>query len=103
MRHAASVALLLALAVPAFGKETAESWAEWSRAYAESLEKKSDYDDAVGEWLALAKLLPNDLRPLSRAAVLSVEIPTMLGKNLERGSPAAAVAEACIREAGRRG
>jgi hypothetical protein len=68
--------------------ETAEAWARFSRARAETLERIGAFaaDDAVEEWLALARLAPRDVLGPAHAGMLAVEAPVYRGKELAPGS-----------------
>lgn len=94
---------LLPLALVALGAastsagETTDSWAKWTEERAESLEAIGLYEDAIEEWMALAQLEPDAVRPFSRAAVLAVETPVLRGKDLESGSTTFGAAQQFVR------
>src|SRR5262245_38504760 len=91
------------LADDAAPAEKTDAWMSWSRRFAESLEAKGRFDDAIDEWIALSRMTPYDIRPLAHAAVLAVDTPDMRGEELYLGSRNVRVAESCIREGLARG
>jgi tetratricopeptide (TPR) repeat protein len=105
MRPPARLALFVAAtaAAVASADETTESWVRYSRARAEHLERIGAPDDAAEEWLALGQLLPDDVGPAARAAVLAVDVMTRRGKDMNPGSPSFKLAEMCVKEGVARG
>jgi len=82
--------------------DSTKSWAAFSRARAEALEHRGAYEDAEEEWLALAQILPRDVEPWARAAVLAVDVPARRNKELTAGSQAYRTAQFCLQQAGSR-
>lgn len=95
--------LVLGFAATAAAAETTRDWERWSRARAEALEREGRYEDAIEEWTVVARLRPDLVEPLSRAAVLAVEMPILRKQQLEPRSPAADLAERLIQTAVARG
>ena len=92
---------LVAVAAPA--GETAESWARWSRERAAFLERWGQYEEAVEEWMVVARLVPEAVEPYSRAAVLAVDAGVLRGKELRVDSEDARVATQCVQRGVLRG
>jgi len=99
----ASAVAACAVSASASADDTTEAWVRFSRARAESLERRGAPDDAAEEWLALAQLLPDEVQPSARAAALAVDAPTRRGKDLNPGTAPYKLAEFCVREGAMRG
>lgn len=97
MKRLVVLPLVLIAAGSSAGAESTESWAKWTKERAEALEAIGQYEDAIEEWTALAQLTPDDVLPLSRAAVLAVEAPVLRGKDLEAGSATLQAAQQFVR------
>ena len=102
-RAAIAIAASVLLAAAAAAGETTSSWTDWTRRRAVALEARGEYEDALEEWSVLAQLEPQSVEPLSRAAVLCVEVPVLRGKELTPGSPMFDSAERFVRAGIRRG
>jgi tetratricopeptide (TPR) repeat protein len=102
-RAGMAIAGCLLLAAAASAGETTSSWTDWTRRRAVQLEARGEYEDALEEWSVLAQLEPQSVEPLSRAAVLCVEVPVLRGKELTPGTPMFDSAERFVRAGIRRG
>ena len=96
-RATIAAAFLVLCAAPAAAGETTSSWVEWTEKRAVELEARGEYEDALEEWTVLAQLQPRAVEPLSRAAVLCVEVPVLRNKTLTPGSPMFIAAERFVR------
>jgi tetratricopeptide (TPR) repeat protein len=96
-RATIAAAFLVLCAAAAPGGETSSTWVDWTERRAAELEARGEYEDAIEEWTVLAQLQPRAVEPLSRAAVLCVEVPVLRGKELTPGSPMFIAAERFVR------
>jgi hypothetical protein len=96
-------AVVACIAAVASADDTTDAWVRFSRARAESLERRGALDDAAEEWLALAQLMPDAVQPTAHAAALAVDAPSRRNRDLNPGTPPYKLAEYCIREGVSRG
>jgi tetratricopeptide (TPR) repeat protein len=102
-RSTIAAVTLVFLASAATAGDPTSSWIEWSKRRAAQLESAGEYEDALEEWTVLANLQPAAVEPLSRAAVLCVEVPVLRHKELTPGSPMFVAAERFVRAGIQRG
>lgn len=103
LASAALLLLLSALAGDARADAERDRWVEWHRRRAMNLDAEGRALEATEEWVAVARLLPDDPRAATRAAVSMIELiaePPNQPKPTDREYQAA---EALIRSAIRNG
>jgi Tfp pilus assembly protein PilF len=99
------VPVLLAFAASARAAESGETpsaWVEWSRQFAEQLEREQRGPDIVEELSFQGALLPDDKEPFAAAAYLSIQLADMPPERLAPGAHFYVLAERWIAEAVRR-
>jgi tetratricopeptide (TPR) repeat protein len=98
-------ALALVLLAPALsalaaddGGETTSVWIETPRARIDRLLSENRLREAVEEWMALARLQPDEIAPVEQAALLAVRCGELKHERFRPGERFFAVAERVVRQ-----